>query len=253
MRNIVSLFVVALLSAGCLGSDFADSLQGSWVLVSGSVDGEAIPIGDDYSITLTLEGDRAGGVAACNSYSGTFELSGSNVEFSDMAITEMACFPEDVMRAETLYMQALAGVTEVALDGQLVLTGEDVELTFDRVEPIPDADLTNTVWVLDGLIDNDAVSTPVLDSRATIEFFTDGSMLGETGCRGFSARYDLSGDQVTLEDGLITQDPACEADLEAQDRHILETLADGFRVEIEGDRLIITGPEGLGLTFLAER
>jgi heat shock protein HslJ len=41
--------------------------------------------------------------------------------------------------------------------------------------------------------------------------------------------------------------------LEAQDRHILETFADGFRVEIEGDRLIITGPEGLGLTFLAER
>jgi heat shock protein HslJ len=253
MRKLISLFVIALVSAGCLGSDFADSLQGTWVLVSGSVEGEQIPIGDDFPISLTLDGDRAGGVAACNSYSGTFELSGSDIEFSDMAITEMACFPEEVMRAEFLYMQALARVTEVTLDGELGMTGDGIELAFDLVEPTPDAELTNTIWVLDGLIDNDAVSTPVLDSRGTVEFFTDGSLLGETGCRGFSARYRLTGDEVALEDGLVTQDPSCEGELIGQDGHFLATLQDGFQVQVDGERLTITGPEGRGLTFVAER
>jgi heat shock protein HslJ len=239
-------------AAACLGSDFADSLEGSWQLVSGSIDGEQIPVNPEHPITFTIEGDRVTGVAACNSYGGTFDLSGSTITISDLAMTEMACFPEELMQAEAMYGEAMTRVDTVALDQQLTLSDDGVELVFDPVAPPEAADLTNTVWVLDGLIQGDAVSTPILDTRATVEFFTDGSMLGDTGCRPFSARYTVSGDQVTVEGGLASDGHECEPPMAEQDALVTSVLSNGFRVEIQGERLTTWGDDDLALTFVAE-
>jgi heat shock protein HslJ len=252
MRRLALLPLILAVCVGCLGSDFADSLEGSWQLVSGSVDSQQIPVDPDHPITLTIEGERVNGVAACNSYSGTFDLSGSAITVSDLAMTEMACFPEELMQAEAMYAEAMTRVDSVALDQQLTLTGDGVELVFDPVPPPEAADLTNTVWVLDGLIQGDAVSTPVVDTRATVEFFTDGSMLGDTGCRPFSAQYAVSGDQVTVEGGLASDGHECEPPLDDQDALITSVLSDAFRVEIEGNRLTTWSDDDLGLTFVAE-
>lgn len=242
--------MVPLVLAACLGSDFADSLDGSWQMTSGTVDGEEIPLLDDHPITITFEGENVGGTASCNSYGGTFELSGSEITFGDLAMTEMACFPEETMRAEGMYADAITRVDRVSLDGDLTLAGDGVELVFEALEPVPDAELTNTVWVLDGLIRGDAVSTPVLDTRATVEFFTDGSMLGDTGCRPFSGQYTISGAQVIVTE-MAADGHECGPDLADQDSHILTTIGDGFRVKIEGDRLTTWSPGDVGLTFIA--
>lgn len=252
MKRLVLVAVMAVVATACLGSDFADSVEGSWQLTEGTVNGEVVPIIDSHPITLTFDGEQVGGTASCNSYGGTFQLDGSTISFSDLAMTEMACMPEETMIAEQVYASGLTMVEALTLDQTLVLSGPDVELTFDRLEPVPDAELTNTIWVLDGLIAGDSVTSPVADSRATVEFFTDGSMLGDTGCRPFSGKYKISGAEVVLTE-LAADGHECEPGVADQDSRVISALEGSFRVEIENDRLTTWTHGDEGLTFLAEK
>lgn len=252
MKRLVLVAVMAVVATACLGSDFADSVEGSWQLTEGTVNGEVVPIIDSHPITLTFDGEQVGGTASCNSYGGTFQLDGSTISFSNLAMTEMACMPEETMIAEQLYASGLTMVEALSLDQTLVLSGPDVELTFDRLEPVPDAELTNAIWVLDGLIVGDSVTSPVADSRATVEFFTDGSMLGDTGCRPFSGKYEINGAEVVLTE-LAADGHECEPGVADQDSRVISALEGSFRVEIENDRLTTWTHGDEGLTFLAEK
>ncbi len=251
MKRISFLALVGLLTAACLGSDFSDSLQGSWELTSGTLRGEPIPIIASHPITVTFDGDQVGGTASCNSYGGTFELSGSSIHFGDLAMTEMACFPDETMTAESMYGEALTLVDTAEIDEGLTLSGDGVELTFEALEPVPDAELTGVVWVLDGLISGDSVASPVQDTRATIEFFTDGSVLGDTGCRPFSGHYVVTGAEVQMTD-LMADGNQCEAPFAEQDDQFIAVIGDKFRVEIEGSRLTTRAQGDEGLSFIAE-
>ena len=252
MKRLALLSVIGLALVACLGSDFSDSVNGNWRMTSGVVDGEDIRVLDDHPITISFEEDGVTGTAACNSYSGTYRLTGSGISFDGLAMTEMACFPEHVMRAESLYADAITRVDTVTLDDGLILSTEGVELVFEALEPAPNADLTNTIWVLDGMTRDGAVSTPALDTRATLEFFTDGSMLGDTGCRPFAGRYTISGAEVIVIE-MTADGHQCEPDLADQDSHFLAVLGDEFEFRIEGDRLSLTGRDGdIGLALLSD-
>lgn len=251
MKRLALLSAIGLALVACLGSDFSDSVKGTWRMTSGVVDREDIPVLDDHPITISFEDDRVTGTAACNSYSGTYQLSGSGISFDGLAMTEMACFPDHVMRAESMYADAITRVDTVTLDNGLILSGEGVELVFEALEPAPDAELTNTVWVLDGMIEDGAVATPVLDTRASLEFFTDGSMLGDTGCRPFVGRYTVSGAEVILTE-MTADGQQCEPELSDQDNHFLAVLGDRFTFRIEGDRLSLSGDGNVGLAFISD-
>lgn len=131
MRRFISIGVLALSVTACLGSDFADSVEGPWQLVSGTVDGVEVPILETNPITIVFEGDQVSGVAACNNYSGPFALDAPSIEFGNLVITEMACLDEEVMEAESLYMLGLIAVDTIALEGTLTLSGPGVELVFE--------------------------------------------------------------------------------------------------------------------------
>lgn len=251
MRIYVLLLLTALISAGCLGNDFADSIEGSWELTSASVDGEEIVLVPSHPVTMTFKGNEVNGTASCNGYGGTFERDGSSIAFGNLAMTEMACAPPGTMTAEAMFASGLAGVERVEVDGGLTLSGPGVELVFELLEPVPDAELTNTVWVLDALILGDAVSS-VGPARATLEFFSDGSVLGDTGCRGFSGQYAINGAEVVVTE-LASDGHQCEPDMIDQDNHVMSVLEGGFRVEIDGPRLTLLASGDEGLTYLADQ
>lgn len=250
MWKIALLAGLALVSVACLGSDFEDSIEGSWKLTSGTIDGTEIPLIDSHPITINFERDMVNGTASCNSYGGGYQLSGSSITFEPLAMTEMACHPPETMEAESMYGEALTQVSTVVLDNGLTLRGPGVELVFEALEPVSDADLTNTVWVLDGLVSGDAVSS-VLGERATLEFFTDGSALGGTGCRTFAGQYTINGAEVLMTD-LAADGHECEPDLADQDSHVLAVLGDGFRIEIEGNILRLWSQGDEGLVYIAD-
>lgn len=135
MRKLALLSLIALVATACLGSDFADSVEGSWQMTSGTVDGEEILLLDSHPVTIAFEGDQVSGTAACNGYGGTFELDGSEIAISGLAMTEMACFPEETMHAEAMFGTAITRVETVAIDDQMTLSGDGVEMVFEALEP----------------------------------------------------------------------------------------------------------------------
>lgn len=251
MWRVALITGLALVSTACLGSDFADSVEGSWQMTSGTLDGKEIPLVESHPITITFRDEQVSGTASCNGYGGTYELDGSMITFSGLAMTEMACSPEETMQAEAMFATAIARVDSVSLDGQLTLSGDDIEMLFEAIEAVPESGLANTVWVLDGLIQGESVSAPVSDRPATIEFFSDGSALGDTGCRPFSGQYTVSGTEVVMTD-LAADGHECEPAVAPQDSLFLTVVGDGFRVEIDQDRLTTWIPGDEGLTFVAQ-
>ena len=135
-RAIALVAVLATVLTACAdpGEEGAsDPTTESWVLEAGTLTGADIPIVDGHPITLIFnEPDgMAGGTSACNQYFGTYTLSGNELTFGDMGQTMMACMPEEVMESETAYLEALALVELFTIeDGQLNLTGVDVDLLF---------------------------------------------------------------------------------------------------------------------------
>lgn len=243
-----ALFLALILAlTACLGSDFADSVQGDWELESGALDDEPIPMVDSHPITMTLEDDEIYGTAACNGYGGTFALDGSEFSIEDgLAVTEMACMPREVMDSEQAFLEALTRVETVELgDGALTLRGPDVELTFELLPPVPTAELTETLWVLDGLIQGEAVTSPVQGERATLELSDDGTFTGYTGCRNISGSYQITGAEVQFTD--FGAEGECSAEFQEQGNRVISALEGGFRVEIEDTRMTtwVAGDEGL--------
>ena len=244
MRRFTLLAGLALALAACASST-SESIEGAWELESGTFDDQPIPIVATHPITITLDNGRVGGSAACNGYGGTYSLSDNQIAFTEFAMTEKACFPEEVMTSEQTYLTALFNVETTAVeDGQLVLSGSRTELIYSRLESVAAEDLQGTVWVLDGLVQGETVST-VSGERATLELFSDGSFIGSTGCRTITGEYVVSGAEVVFTSWGAHGE--CPAGLSDQDSKVISALEGGFRVEIEGDTMAtwVAGDEGL--------
>ena len=127
---LVSILALSLMGCGGAGSRSGDPLDGtSWTLMAYR---KSKPI-PGTTITATFEDGRIHGSAGCNSYSGSYKVSGDAIVVSDLAWTEMACLePEGVMEQETLIMGFLADAqTFRFVDGQLQVFQSDGEaLTF---------------------------------------------------------------------------------------------------------------------------
>jgi len=224
--------------------------QGDWQLVEGTVNGQAVPILEDHRITLTLEGSRVAGTAACNGYGGTLRVEGRRLRIEDLAQTAMACVDEAAMTAEAIYISGLANAESIGLDGdELLIQGPGVELRFVELAPPPTAELIDTVWMLETLVTGDVASS-VAGEPATLELRADGTLHGSTGCREFDGTWLEQGDEIVTP-SLVTDDRACPPELQDADAHVLSVIGDGFRATVDGGQLTLTDMGGAGLVYQA--
>lgn len=244
--------LLALIVTACGVAGTPEDFDGAWELASGTHQGAAIPILQSHPITMSIGGDAIGGTAACNSYGGNVMIgAGGSFSIGDgVAITEMACMPIEVMEAEQAFVAALVDADRITRTGDTIrLTGPDTDLTFTLIPPVPTADLVGTVWVLDGLISADAV-TSVSGDRATLILSADGTFEGETGCRTFSGEYVVAAGEVQFTN--FGANGECDAELRDQDSRVISALEGGFRVEIVGDRMTTRASGDEGLSYRAE-
>ena len=256
MHRLLTAFVVAaaLLVLGCNAREAPPtagpvSLEGDWQLASGTVDGAPVPGVAGSPITLTVQGITIGGRAACNHYGGDLAVDADGgPHFNVTSMTEMAC-EEPAMAAEAAFLAAMPRVASVAREGdRLSLTGQNVELVFDRLAPPPVAEMVGTDWILESLVDGDAVSS-VAGEGATLRFEEDGTVRGGTGCRTFAGRWIEAGGGITFPEWGMDQ-AECDPGLQSQDSHVVGVL-EGFRVAIDGQTLTLTGDGGEGLIYRA--
>jgi heat shock protein HslJ len=254
----IMVILAALLAAcGSVSSGTPDSastradLEGSWHLVSGRDTEGRLPRFAGRQITLVVDSRGAGGLSACNHYGVTLTVDDDKVDFTGAYGTEMACEPE-VMTLEQRYLAALDAVERAErAGGELTLSGPGATLRFELDEPVRDSALVGTTWLLESLVQGDGVSSTLPGGE--LRFHENGSFTGTSGCRPVRGRYELVDDTVTV--GEFAADPAeagaCPPQEEAQHSHVCDVLDDGFRAEIEGDRLTLTSKQGLGLQFRA--
>lgn len=135
--NRISLLVALLAVATACASGEAlpeeIDITGNWQLVSGSLEGAALPLIEGSPVTLDITGTELGGRSACNSYGGQFVLDGASILIGDLMHTLIACAPE-AMAVEVPYLEALGKVDTVAVDGdELILNGPGIELRYSAV------------------------------------------------------------------------------------------------------------------------
>ena len=246
MRKTLVLFALVLLGAGCAeGEPIGDTANwprpdGDWQLVGGV----ATPA--DFPITMSITGTEVSGRAACNSYFGTVVINGSAIAIGEMGQTEMGCEPA-VMGAESAFLSALAGVETFAYQNdRLVLQGSADDLLFDPVQPVPAAELIDTTWLLETLIEGEAV-TSVGGEPASLLLAADGSLTAATGCRSLTGRWLESGAVIVVPE--LAAEGECPDELWKQDSLVVTVIGDEFRADIDGDMLTLTSMGGDGLVY----
>lgn len=120
-------------------STSAGDPSGAWVMVSGPSD--PIP---DWDVTVEIDDGRIGGTAACNGYGGAVEFSDDTITVSELSWTEMGCRSDVQQLEQTFLMSLLAASTYSVTDDQLDITTPDGVWEFDRLAPVPTAELVGT-------------------------------------------------------------------------------------------------------------
>ena len=94
-------------------------------------------------------------------------------------------------------------------------------------------------WKLTAYGPADSPTPAVPDVEAILNFGTDGTLAGTTGCNQIGGEYRVEGDQITF--GPIVSTLIACPDLQmAQEETMLQVLTDTASFKIEGDTLTIT-------------
>jgi heat shock protein HslJ len=98
--------LILILAAYGRGVSAEVAAEGSWQLDSGTMRDEPVPLVADYRVTLTIEGGRVTGRAACNRYGGTIRIDGDEVSLGEVGAMAIGCQPA-VISSEQAYLSAL--------------------------------------------------------------------------------------------------------------------------------------------------
>lgn len=106
---------------GCAGEP-GQVLGGDWIATA--LNGSAIPA--DMEVTLSFLDGRIIGKSGCNSYIGSYSLTGEGLTIGDVGATRMACPPAQ-METEQAVFTAFAAVArfDISGDGGLLLQSDD--------------------------------------------------------------------------------------------------------------------------------
>ena len=246
MRRSTLIAALLLIVAACTSGEVSlPGVIGDWELQRGTAGGNPFPIVDGHRITLNLSDDgTVGGVAACNSYGGTYVADDEDLIIGDqLSATAMGCEP-GVMDSEAAFLSVLREpLTYTANGDELTINHSTGELIFARVQPVPTAALLDTQWRLETLIRGDTATS--VQGEATLLLLADGTVTGSTGCRTFSGEHIVNADTVLFT--TFSMAGECPSELADQDGLIVNVLGDGFTTAIDGDLLTLTsrGQEGL--------
>jgi heat shock protein HslJ len=261
MKTARSLVTIAFALAACgsptsggtSGGDGSSSVpegfEHAWRLTEGRGPDGAIELFENYDFTLVIEDGAAGG-QACNHYGGDVEIDGSSYRSNGASMTDMACMEPGVMEAEAAYMAAYSAVESIRRDGDdLVLEGPDVFLRYEYVAPPPTADLVDTEWQLQSLLEGRGPEGTASSAHpATLLLTSDGEISGTTGCRSFDGKWVENGGEIAVPE--MAMHGECSEELAEQDSFVVGVIGDGFKVEIEGQSLTVWDERGdLGLQY----
>lgn len=201
-------------------------------------------------LTINFNADGLGGSSGCNSYFGSYTVDGTNLSVSQVGSTMMACMEEGLMEQESQFLTMLqAAATFTLTADQLTIHTAEGNLIF---QPAQHQSLEGIIWMLNGIVEGDAVVSMAADSEITTTF-VDGSVAGYAGCNQYSAPYTVTDNQITL-GPIVSTKMACEGEQGEREATFLAALQQTAGYEIERDSLTLFDVNGNALImFTAQK
>jgi heat shock protein HslJ len=88
-------------------------------------------------MTAVFDAEEIRGSASCNSYFGTYRISGDQISIGELGWTEMACMdPEGIMEQEQTIMKLLSESSSFSIQGNTlqITTSSGVLLIFEQLD-----------------------------------------------------------------------------------------------------------------------
>jgi heat shock protein HslJ len=111
----------------------------------------------------------------------------------------------------------------------------------------PTPKLSGTSWTLSGILDGTTTTPAVEGPPLTVKF--DGTSLTGKACNNFRAPYTLTGATISIGLAASTQMACVDASVMAQEAQVFGLLPTLTTVQLDGDTLTLTAPDGRGLKF----
>jgi heat shock protein HslJ len=199
-------------------------------------------------VRLSFKDGQIGASGGCNSMGGPYAVEGGRLVVRQLAMTEMACGA--ALMDQDAWLASLLDGAAIRLEGDtLTLAKPAAGLTLvDREVADPDRPLVGTRWVVDGLVEGDAVASVPAGVVAALTF-SAGRVDVEAGC-------NRGGGAVSVTDATLTFGPialtkmACEGSAMEVERLVSEVLSGAVGYTIEAGTLTLDAG-AVGLTLRA--
>lgn len=193
--------------------------------------------------TLDFGPEQLGGTTGCNNYGAGYTQDGFNLTLAEggPVSTMMFCIePLGLAEQETTFLALLREVTGFTLENdRLTLTGPKGVLAFT---PATDSPITDTVWALDGLAVNDAITMQIEDEAIFLALDKE-QVSGSAGCNTFSGPYTLTESGLSF-GALASTRMACADNVNAREAEFLAALSQVAGYRIERASLTLLNAEG---------
>jgi len=213
-----------------------------------STDAIGVSLVPGSRIRLAFKDGSLNANAGCNSMNGSYTITGDRLRMTEMAMTEMGC-AEPLMQQDQ-WLAGLLGDATISLTGDtLTLDDGTIRITLlDREVASPDKPIEGTLWVLDGVVSGDAVSSVPTGVTASMRI-ADGQVELDTACNIGRGPVTVTEDTLVFGPIGLTK-RACEPGPAAVETAMVSTLSGTVRFTIEADVLTVDGGDS-GLIFRA--
>ncbi len=215
-----------------------------------TVDDEPKPLVPGSQLSVTFNDNETVGVdSGCNGLFSTYDAAHGTLT-EPAGGTEIAC-AKPLMAQEEWVMDFLVSNATYEVDGDsLTLSNDDttIELVDEEVA-IPDAALTGTQWVLEGIVsgsnETGAVASVPAGVRSTLRLARDGGTTIDYGCNVGGSKVEVAATTITFRGGATTM-RFCPGPT-GQTEHAVADVLDGeVRYVLDGQTLTLrSGPTAL--------
>ncbi|MDD1666964.1 MAG: META domain-containing protein [Methanomicrobiales archaeon] len=218
--------------------------------------------GITISETFGPEG-RISGTDGCNQHSGTYMVTGSQIQVGpNLASTMMACEPQVMDQASTYTRILVSPASWQVSGGRLTIqAGQSILVYVKQVPTVPTTAAPTAPPVLSPVGSWDVTSMTYMSGGSSVTksppdaqiyaiFGSDGTVQGFGGCNQYSAGYTTNGSSMTVGD-IISTLMSCGNVYDTQERAYLGILGAAARFENTGTQLTIfdAGTPGSKIVF----
>jgi heat shock protein HslJ len=220
----------------------ADALTDTrWTL---DVAGLDVPGAEKVLPTIAFADGSVSGSAGCNTFNGSYTLSGDTLTLGQLATTNMACGPVE-SAVEKIVLDRLGKVATYQATADSLTLSDSSGATLLTFAPAPAG--VEGAWVATGYLNADkaAFVSIILDSEVTALFGADGTVSGTSGCNTYSGGYTIDGDTLAISQ-LINTQMACDSPEGVMDQEsvYLAALQSSVTFQNDGATLTLLDAEG---------